>query len=260
MPTVLMIFVAGPWVPRAAMKAKARTMPPRLAATPENASTPLRSQRPLQADDDEGEHVPINPPSAALTADSLERLGEVAAEGSGHRLAHRRDVGVCGLFERLDEHRDRWHDEEQSEEEEERDQSGQRRRLLADAQAREPAPAGAGSTDGSTASTSTVAAIGGLGPSSQARRRRPSAPSSRPRPPGRRRSDRPREGDLLDQLGRGQVGEHVLGDHAVLDERGVAGGNRPALEIAEGAFVGEDVLDPQPRRVRVRRVGDDTWS
>ena len=103
MPTVLTIFVASPCVPRAAMKAKARMMPPMLAATPENASDAVaQPARPLQADDDEGEQGADQPAEHGADGGQLERLGEVAAERPAHRLAHRRDVGVLGLLERLD--------------------------------------------------------------------------------------------------------------------------------------------------------------
>ena len=62
-----------------------------------------------------------------------------------------------------------------------------------------------------------------------------------------------RELDLLDQLGRRQVGEHVVGDHAGLDHRRVARRDGPTLEVPERTFVGQDVLDPELGRVGVRR-------
>ena len=71
-PTVLMIFVAKPCVPNEAMNMNARTMPPMLAATPENAMATLRSQRGrCMRTTTRANRVPTSPPSSADTTETL---------------------------------------------------------------------------------------------------------------------------------------------------------------------------------------------
>ena len=68
---VLMALVRRPWAPRAAMKAKARMIPPMLAATPAKAATALRSQRGrCKRATTRARTVPMTPPITAVTADS----------------------------------------------------------------------------------------------------------------------------------------------------------------------------------------------
>ena len=64
--------------------------------------------------------------------------------------------------------------------------------------------------------------------------------------------------DRLDQLGVGQVRRDLLADLAGLQERGVPGRDRAALEVPERTLVGQDVLHPQLAGVGVRRVLHDT--
>ena len=138
-------------------------------------------------------------------------------------------------------------DEEEPEEGEERDQPGPRRQSLAHAQLREPAPEGAGS-----GATSTRDAVAAMVPNELAM----SVPTQASATIGPQLSVRTcvgggdlggaRELDLADQLGRRQV---LLGMSAVTLPVAasvcVAGRDGAALEVAEGALVGQDVLDPQ---------------
>ncbi len=71
-PLDLRILVIRPWVPSAAMNANANGMPPKLAATPLNAVTPLRShfgRRSVAAA--YANRTPMTAPSSAVTNDSL---------------------------------------------------------------------------------------------------------------------------------------------------------------------------------------------
>ena len=241
------------------MNMNARTTPPMLAATPENAETTVRSQRGRRnRTTTRASRMPSSATDDCRRRRQLDRLDEVAAERFIEHGPHRRPAFAAGI-EGAYEDGDRRHHQKQTEEDEERAPArpscaGSRQRGR---RCRSPPP-GAGS--GATVSTYVPAVIAGrLGHAVTVLTRRDHrAPVRRPG----RRWRRPicvgrQEAHVGDEVGRWQVGLHLFGDRAVLHQRREAGRDGAALEEGQRRLIRHEVLDPQLGGVRVGAVRDD---